>query len=124
MNDARAQFEPMNLAMMPAICLTNESIMQRVLVAFQQQLMEQTKGIEQSIADSNAREMARLAHSLKGAAGTLCAEPLRQISLRLETLATQGELDQADSLLTELRNEADRCVNYVREYLAKSSICG
>ena len=55
-----------------------------------------------SSADAPRLELA--AHSLKGAASNICAEPVRQIAQRLEQMGKRGDFKDADSALADLQD--------------------
>lgn len=53
---------------------------------------------EKALAESDTSTMVLLAHSLKGASGTLHAEPLRQACFELEHAARAGDMDKMREL--------------------------
>ncbi len=59
--------------------------------------------LEQAIADGDAEAVKRLAHSLKGAAATMAAGPVRDAAYELEMMGRQGKLGEAPVALARLR---------------------
>ncbi len=57
---------------------------------------------------STVEVVFRSAHSLKGAAANICAEPTRSLSQQLEQVGAQGDLDDAGDLLQELEDHTKR----------------
>jgi HPt (histidine-containing phosphotransfer) domain-containing protein len=56
--------------------------------------------------------MVQSAHSLKGSAANLCAEPVREAADRLEQLGREGDFEQADVVLKDLENAFDDLQNF------------
>lgn len=115
--DTLLQSEPLNLQALPAVCVANPAVLRRILLAFEQQLLDQPPRLEQAAAMKDGKDMVRLAHGLKGAAAVLAAEPLRRICERLESLARANQFDQTASSLADLRLEAGRCLEFIRPLL-------
>ena len=60
--------------------------------------------------EKNLSEMAEAAHSLKGAAGILAAEPLRLLAAQLEAAGEANDAQGVARLVESLRNEMQRCL--------------
>jgi len=54
-----------------------------------------------------------LSHGLKGVAANLSAGALRQAALELEQIAKSGYLAEAKDCLEKLKNELNRCLDYL-----------
>lgn len=70
-----------------------------------------------ALADGNAEELARLAHSLKGASASMGATGLALLCRALEERAKNRELDGAEQELKRIESE----VYIVRETLEKET---
>ena len=70
--------------------------------------------IENGIASGDAEAVERGAHSLKGAAASLAAEPLREAAYQLETTGRSGDLGNAAALLDQLKAELKRVEELVQ----------
>jgi CheY-like chemotaxis protein len=57
---------------------------------------------------ADLKRLHAAAHSLKGSASSLCAEPTRRLAARLEELGAQDEGISASPLLSELEEQLDR----------------
>jgi HPt (histidine-containing phosphotransfer) domain-containing protein len=83
-----------------------------MLATFLNLLVEQSAAdlpkIAQALEQGNAREVERLAHSLKGAAASLSAERVRQAAHQLELIGRNGNLSAGRPVLTCLSDEVDR----------------
>jgi len=63
---------------------------------------------QRAFEENNGRELARLAHTLKGSAGNLLALEAAEIAGRLETLAEQGDFSRAREPMAALEREMER----------------
>ena len=68
-----------------------------------------------TIDQDDARAAAESAHALKGAAGTIAAEPLRALAAGIEATGKAGDLAEVASLVDQLRGEAQRCLRFIPE---------
>ena len=102
-------------------CMSDAPTAARVLEHFQQSAPDTVDRIEQALAESDTSEAARLAHSLKGDAASLSAEPLRAATLALEELAEAGAEAAAQTMLLRLRAELERCLACIPEALAETA---
>lgn len=72
-------------------------------VDFQQRL----GSMIQALADRNADELCKAAHSLKGSSGNLGARPVEELCLALEADARSGNIDHANTLVSRIRSTYD-----------------
>lgn len=72
-----------------------------------------------ALAACDMDAMMRLAHALKGASGTLTAEPLRQACLLLEQAARAGEKDRVVQLLPPVFDLLEKTVARMAELKAE-----
>ncbi|MCC6123667.1 MAG: PAS domain S-box protein [Pirellulales bacterium] len=71
--------------------------------------------ITRQIRAGAAVDAGKAAHSLKGAAGIVGAEPLRAVAAEIETAGKAGDIELAAALLQEMRAEMRRCLEYLPE---------
>jgi CheY-like chemotaxis protein/HPt (histidine-containing phosphotransfer) domain-containing protein len=64
--------------------------------------------LARTTAAGDLESLARLAHGLKGAAGTICAMPLRAAAEKLEMSAKAGNQDVLSTLVASVVSEFDR----------------
>lgn len=74
---------------------------------------KQVNSIEASLADERLEEAEESAHSLKGAAGIIGAQLLRDLATQIELACRAGDAMKAKSANRFLLCEIDRCVNYI-----------
>ena len=64
--------------------------------------------LQSALQEGDTTQLYSTAHSLKGSASTLCAEPIRFVAQRIEQLGRQGEISDVAALVQELEAEVDR----------------
>ena len=74
---------------------------------------EDIEKIRSGISSGDTEAVQRGAHSLKGAAASLAAEPLCETAFRLETAGRSGNLREAPALLEKLEAELERLKEFV-----------
>jgi len=84
--------------------------------------LERVDQIAQRIHQGDARAMAESAHALKGAAGTITAEPLRALAAEIEAAGKAGDLTQVVSLTDQLRAEAERCLRFIPDLKERMNV--
>ncbi len=85
-----------------------------LLAIFLNDLPRLTGAVESAASQADAAGLNAAAHSLKGAASNICAEPTRRVAQRLEKMGQQGELVDVDALVGELHDHLER----LREFAA------
>ena len=106
---------PIDRGALLARCMGNLEFAQSLLSDFEGDLPKRVDQIAQRIAQGDARATAESAHALKGAAGTITAEPLRALAAKIEAAGKAGDLTPLASLADELRAETQRCLRFLPE---------
>jgi CheY-like chemotaxis protein len=73
--------------------------------------------MREALAARNAPLLARAAHTLKGSSGSLGATTLREVCLRLEQNAREGQLEGAEELIASAEQELHRFIEALNSYL-------
>ena len=94
-------------------CMGNQRFLEKILNKFEIKAVEYLKDIEDCVEAGDAEQVGRLAHSFKGAAANLSAETLRQIAFEIEQLGKSGDLTNVGESLEKLKNEINRCLEYL-----------
>jgi Amt family ammonium transporter len=89
----------------------DRSFVHRLIAKFSVRATDDLQKLREAIERNDAAEAQRLAHGLKGAAGYVAAENVRQLAAQLEALAREGDLSHADACLRELAAELQRCAD-------------
>jgi len=94
-------------------CMGNTAVMKKILDLFENKIKENLDQISESVRAVDAEQIALLSHALKGAAGNISAEPLREIAAQLEKIGRSGDLKLAENMLQTLRSEVENCLAYL-----------
>jgi PAS domain S-box-containing protein len=104
---------PIDMQALLARCMGSLEIVDNLLADFERGLPTAVARVLEHLARGDARETAEAAHSLKGEAATMTAEPLRAAAAEIEAAAKAGNLAHAAQLADRLRRESqctlDRC---------------
>jgi HPt (histidine-containing phosphotransfer) domain-containing protein len=122
--DAARETAPIDAEALLKRCLNKQTLVNKVLDKFSTQAEVQFDQIAGSLARTDAEATARAAHSLKGSAAYLAAEPLRAVAARIEELARENQLDAVQEQLDELRSQLNRCMELIPELLASGNAEG
>jgi two-component system sensor histidine kinase/response regulator len=115
---------PLNFDDLLERCLGDRNFLEKTLIKFRDRLRDELDQIEAKLDAGDSKQVERLAHSLKGAAANLAAQPLSAAAARLESLAREGNLDAARTCLAELRDEARRFIEYTLARPPRSNDAG
>ncbi len=80
----------------------------RLITKFVARAPDDLERLQRAITAGDTEETTRLAHGLKGAAAYVAAEKVRKLAAKLETMGRNGDLGEAESLLTDLKQELAR----------------
>jgi len=69
--------------------------------------------LKKASAEADAVAIAALAHSIKGAASNICAEPMRASAASLEQDGRSGHVGDAQAVVTQLCHEFDEFKEFV-----------
>ena len=98
-------------------CLHDANIVQRVLEKYQQQMPGLLTDIRRQLDSANAVEVARLAHSVKGASANVSAEAVRTLAYELELAGRNAALEGTGATLDRLNAEMARCLEFIPKAL-------
>ena len=94
-------------------CMGNVSFAFALLDELEANGMQQVESILIHAASDEPHAAAEAAHSLKGAAAIIGAEPLRGKAAEIEAAGHADETSQLLELVQDLRYEMDRCLTYL-----------
>jgi HPt (histidine-containing phosphotransfer) domain-containing protein len=83
-------------------------LLEELVKTFQEDLPERIQRLKAAIDRGDSQETARSAHSLRGSLGILAAQQAQSLATELETLATEGRLDEAAGHYQALERELER----------------
>jgi two-component system, sensor histidine kinase and response regulator len=83
-------------------------LLQEIVELFCEEAPRLLAEIQSSILHCDAKALAHVAHTLKGAVGHFGAQAAFEAALRLEVMGRGGDLTQAEAVYAELANEVTR----------------
>jgi HPt (histidine-containing phosphotransfer) domain-containing protein len=89
-------------------CVGSVEFAEHLLQIFTTRFCEDLERLEQRLEAGDADELARIAHTMKGAAGNVAAPGLHQRTARIEELARQRRLAEISGPIARLRDEWER----------------
>lgn len=98
--------------------LNETTAIQEVLQLFLDNMPKRIQNLAQSIAGQNKENAVREAHSIKGSAANISAEPLRAAAAQLEKNCQTNEWQAAERLLPELTDQYARLESALREFIS------
>lgn len=113
LQDAAATPPPIDTEVLFAHCLGNVSFALTLLGELEANGKQQVDTILQHATHDDPLAAAEAAHSLKGAAAIIGAEPLRGKSAEIEAAARDGDPSLLLDMVHDLRDEMDRCLAYI-----------
>jgi HPt (histidine-containing phosphotransfer) domain-containing protein len=101
-----------------AVGRTDPDVIESIGHAFVESCGEQRAGIAAAVAERDAGALLRNAHTLRGLAGYFGAEPVVELSRRLETIAEASDWAAADEAQAALHRETMALSDALSLYLA------
>jgi len=89
----------------------DRKFVERFITKFRERAPDDLEKLRQAVTAGEVEEATRLAHGLKGAAGYVAAERVRELAGKLETMGRDGDLSEAEDLLMQLQSELTHCVD-------------
>jgi len=86
----------------------DRELLMEVLDTFIETIPKILDDLHNAVSNGDASRLAAAAHSLKGAAANVCAEPIRRTARRLEELSWWNELQDVDRVLADLHEHVGR----------------
>jgi len=96
-------------------CEGDQAFLQEIIGDFRSQATNDFARMAHAFSTHDADGIGRAAHSLKGTAAYLRAEPLRAHAEELEHLAKLNALEAAAGMIDDLKREVERCIAYVHQ---------
>ncbi len=90
----------------------DRELLYEVIEIFVETLPELMEELQQAVTTSDATKLQGAAHSLKGAASNICAEPVRAVAQQLEEMGQRGEMDGVKNIVAELQNNVSGLVSF------------
>ncbi len=104
---------PMDLTHLRELVGGDDEVMGEILDLFLEDAPRQIAALGEAITRGDWDEARRLAHTLKGSASNVGAEPLRQAAWSLEQCSKGEVKEEPESLLTRCQDELNRVMEYL-----------
>jgi CheY-like chemotaxis protein/HPt (histidine-containing phosphotransfer) domain-containing protein len=88
-------------------CLGNDALLKRVVQSFLDSIPGSRQVLQLAAANGNMTDLAKAAHALKGAAGSIVARRCHKAALAVERTAKDGNLERLKKVLEILWQELD-----------------
>ncbi|MAT13965.1 MAG: hypothetical protein CMJ46_01695 [Planctomyces sp.] len=92
-------------------CLRNVDLASRLLTELQATASDRMESLQRSESQGDMQELAAAAHSLKGAAGILCAHALSAAAAQLEQAAKADKVTDLEPLIEQTTSQLSLCLN-------------
>jgi len=107
-DDKRVLASPIDIEQALENLAGDRELLMEVLDTFMETMPKILKDLHNAVSNKDASRLAAAAHSLKGAAANVCAEPIRRSARQLEERGWCNELQDVDRLLADLHKHVDR----------------
>ena len=95
----------------------DHAILKDITKSYIEETRENLSRLPAFIANGNAREACRMAHTIKGAMRFFHAETAQQCGLQLEELAASGDLTSAPELFERFKSEVERVLPVLQRFV-------
>jgi signal transduction histidine kinase/AmiR/NasT family two-component response regulator/HPt (histidine-containing phosphotransfer) domain-containing protein len=112
-HSGRAAPAPLDFPVFVERCMGDEEFAEQMLDEFRQKMPGELVLLAESIEQGDAERLASLAHTIKGLAANVAADPLAKASLQLEQRAHSGDLQAARQDLSLLSSEWNRLETFM-----------
>jgi CheY-like chemotaxis protein/HPt (histidine-containing phosphotransfer) domain-containing protein len=94
-------------------CMGNAAFAEKMIDKFRTRACDDLEEIAAALAAGDIENAGKLAHKYKGATATLAAQPLSDLAAHMQTVCTAGDAEAAAACLPEMRQEAERLIDYL-----------
>jgi CheY-like chemotaxis protein len=112
-HDQPAPELPLNAATLLERCMFDPRIARKILDMFVKQIPLSMEQLQRHLAARDAAEVARVAHSIKGAAANASAERVREFAFEIEELGRAADLTAAALLVPLMENAFRECREFI-----------
>ena len=106
---------PIDRDVLLAHCMEDPEFASSLLSDFAEDLPKRLQQLAEHVHQGDVKAAAEVAHSLKGSAGILAATAVRAIAAEIEAAGKAGDLASMTLLVDRLRDEIQRCLNFIPE---------
>ncbi len=107
------EIPPLDIKAFLERCTGNSTLALTILEKFEKQTASLLNELGAKLAEKDVNQCARLSHTLKGSAGIVAAESIRQAAADMEEASRSNAIAAAEASLARLRQEVQRCLTYL-----------
>jgi PAS domain S-box-containing protein len=108
------QMPPIDRQVLAGRCMDDQVLALQVLQRFSARADQTLEELSESVTSCDSPRTVMRAHTLKGAAASLAADPLSKLAARLEEAGRNGAWEDAADVLVQLRRESARCTEFIK----------
>jgi HPt (histidine-containing phosphotransfer) domain-containing protein len=112
-NQPVEQQAPLEYDTLLANCSGDMQLIRELSALFETQTQLDIAGIERAAAEADSDGLRSAAHSLKGSAGCIAAQPLRKLAQLIEELGKSGSTQGTQDIIADARREVERCIRFL-----------
>ncbi len=116
-----SQAPPIDRQVLAVRCMDDQALALQVLQRFSARADQTLEELAESVTSCDGPRTVMRAHTLKGAAASLAAEPLSKCAAQLEEAARNGAWDDAAEALRLVHGESARCTEFIAGLLKEDS---
>jgi HPt (histidine-containing phosphotransfer) domain-containing protein len=94
-------------------CSGRRDFAEKILAKFRGQSVELLESLVKNAKEKDPEAATRNAHTLKGMAATVAAEPLKHAAALAESLSASQDWEGVESQLGRLKQELDECLAFI-----------
>jgi signal transduction histidine kinase/DNA-binding response OmpR family regulator len=93
--------------------IVDEELVDEIMPICVEDNRERLKMLAEAVENGDSKQVKSYAHSIKGSVANMGAKQLSEAAHRLELMASQGDLSEAEELLQKITTEFDKFVSFV-----------
>ncbi|MHC4425094.1 MAG: Hpt domain-containing protein [Planctomycetota bacterium] len=93
--------------------IVDEDLVEEIMPVCVADNRERLKMLAEAVEKADTKEVKSNAHAIKGSAANMGAKRLSEVAYRLEHMASQDDLSQAQELLQKIRTEFEKFESFV-----------
>ncbi len=90
----------------------DRELLSEVIDIFVETIPELMDDLQSAISSNDAEQLQGVAHSLKGAASNICAEPVRFAAQQLEEMGQLGDFNEVETIMATLQDHVSALVTF------------
>ncbi len=102
-------------------CMGNVDLVQRVLKTFKEQMPKEMEKMEQALATRDTKEIARVAHRVKGTSASMSADGLMRAAAEIENVSRESRVTDLPAGIERLHDEWEKYLDCAAALLSAAN---